>query len=119
MHIFSYYFQFFTIGSASLFCEKLGKVCSALLSLAEKPICYILASKLAPSLVYHLLIKALLSLALQKLNYTMEFRRQVLSIFTSREKLKNRLWNSILKKTGEKLCHLVLLSYPSKNNLHM
>ena len=47
-----------------LFHEKGGKVCSALLSLAEKLICQILESKLARSLVYHGLIRALLSLAL-------------------------------------------------------
>ena len=40
---------------------KQGKVCSALLSLGAKLICYILESQLAPSLVYH---GALLSIAL-------------------------------------------------------
>ena len=47
----------------SFFREKRGKVYSVLLSLAEKLILKILASKLTPSLVYHGLIRALLSLA--------------------------------------------------------
>ena len=48
------------------FHEKRGKVCSALVSLAKKKktIYSILSSKLAPSVVYHGLIRALLSLAL-------------------------------------------------------
>ena len=49
---------------SSFFREKRGKVCSAPLSLAEKLICKILASKSAPSLVCHGLIRTLLSLAL-------------------------------------------------------
>ena len=49
---------------SSFFREKRGKVCFALLSLVKKLICQILTSKFAPSLVYHGLIRTLLSLAL-------------------------------------------------------
>ena len=57
MCIFNY-LQFIII-----FHEKREKVCSALFSLAKKLIYWILTSKLAPSLVYHGLIRALLSFA--------------------------------------------------------
>ena len=57
--LFFFCFVFF-----GFFCEKQAKVCSVLLSLAEKLICQISASKLASSLVFYVyygLIRALLS----------------------------------------------------------
>ena len=51
-------------GFSSFFHQKQGKIYSALFYLGEKLICFILASKLVPTLVYHGFIRALSSLVL-------------------------------------------------------
>ena len=89
MHIFNYYFQFIIIlpweTEKSMFCAAF---------LSKKTSFLILTSKLAPSLVYHGLIRALLSLGLKKNDH--HYHPLKLVTFDSRRYFK-ACWNSSSK----------------------